>query len=470
MNVDTVIWFRRDLRIHDNPVFQSVLEFDVSGFTAVIVLNPDYFCSTQHGLAQRKARLASVYAFQEQFEREFGKLNLFCGRPDEIIPAFITATRAKRIVFGQDVDPEASVMDGRVTRLLRRFGVDVLEVNNQTVVDLDELSYECVDQPDFVEFAKQYSRFRKRGITDAPVVAACRRRYVSVRDDVLSLQRTMAKDVIACVGNVSHEEIQMRSETTGLQRFDSAANLESEVQVPSLEALMDTSPRWSFYVASGCLSARRLYEDMSRVEQAYAKRITEQLIQRDFCYAFFHRHPAWMEQAFQTVATDDSHSNCVRALFSGQTGYPIIDAALRQLITTGTLSDCLQQLVRSFTNQLAIDWHMVEHLFSHHLVDYDAPFHLGRWQQRGVLGGMDAPSGTGMDPFDMGKKFDPDGEYIRQYVPELSNVPTDYIYEPWNLPSDAAEAIRFTFGVTYPRPGIGWILSSVTSDLSNDKG
>jgi deoxyribodipyrimidine photo-lyase len=137
----------------------------------------------------------------------------------------------------------------------------------------------------------------------------------------------------------------------------------------------------------------------------------------------------------------------------GRTGYPVVDAAMRQLAQTGWMHNRARMLVASFlVKDLLIDWRWGERWFMQHLIDGDPAANNGGWQWTAGTGTDAAPYFRVFNPILQGQKFDPDGDYVRNWVPELVDVPTKYIHNPWEMPSDLQQELECVIGRDYPGP------------------
>jgi deoxyribodipyrimidine photo-lyase len=137
----------------------------------------------------------------------------------------------------------------------------------------------------------------------------------------------------------------------------------------------------------------------------------------------------------------------------GRTGYPIVDAAMRQLNTFGWMHNRLRMIVASFlTKDLLIEWRRGECYFEHHLADADLAANNGGWQWSASTGTDAVPYFRLFNPVLQGKRFDPSGEFVRAMLPALKNVPDRYIHEPWSMPPIIASTAGITIGKEYPEP------------------
>jgi deoxyribodipyrimidine photo-lyase len=219
----------------------------------------------------------------------------------------------------------------------------------------------------------------------------------------------------------------------------------------------DGSSRLSPYLRWGCLSARALEEEAEHTGGAGAEAWIRQLAWRDF-YAHVLLHwPRNLEHEFQERhrnlewSDDGEHLEAWRR---GQTGYPIVDAALRELAATGWMHNRARLIVGSFlTKDLHLDWRHGERWFSKLLLDGEPAQNNGNWQWIASVGVDPAPAFRRIyNPTLQGRRFDPGGHYVRRHLPELTNVPDDKLFEPWTMTAAQQRAAGCRIGADYPSP------------------
>jgi deoxyribodipyrimidine photo-lyase len=181
-----------------------------------------------------------------------------------------------------------------------------------------------------------------------------------------------------------------------------------------------------------------------------------ELIWREFYVAILYHFPHVRSGSFQRqydrIAWDNDPA-AFAAWCEGRTGVPIVDAAMRQLVQTGWMHNRSRMIVASFlVKDLLIDWRWGERFFMQQLVDGDPAANNGGWQWTAGTGTDAAPYFRIFNPVTQGQKFDPDGQYVRQWVPELANVPAKFIHEPWKLPSSDQRRAGCVVGQDYPAP------------------
>ena len=169
------------------------------------------------------------------------------------------------------------------------------------------------------------------------------------------------------------------------------------------------------------------------------------------------QHPHVVTQSFRPaydrVQWDDAPA-LWQAWCEARTGYPLVDAALRQLLQTGYMHNRLRMVVASFlTKDLGIDWRRGERFFAQHLNDYDLAANNGGWQWAASTGCDAQPWFRIFNPITQSEKFDPQGKFIRRYVPELAALPDKALHAPWLArPADLASADDVVIGRDYPLP------------------
>jgi deoxyribodipyrimidine photo-lyase len=181
-----------------------------------------------------------------------------------------------------------------------------------------------------------------------------------------------------------------------------------------------------------------------------------ELIWREFYAAILYHYPEVLQQSFRSnlrsVEWDDDESG-FQAWCNGGTGYPIVDAAMRQLVSTGWMHNRARMVVASFlVKDLLIDWRWGEEFFMQHLVDGDPAANNGGWQWTAGTGTDAAPYFRIFNPTSQGEKHDPEGAYVRSWLPELADVPTKYVHTPWEMDRGMQRETGCVLDQDYPSP------------------
>jgi len=218
------------------------------------------------------------------------------------------------------------------------------------------------------------------------------------------------------------------------------------------------------YLRFGMLSARQAavaaLTAIAAAPNAKARNSAEtwlnELIWREFFVSILYHFPQVRKQSFRVNLKDIAWENdeaAFTAWCEGRTGYPVVDAAMRQLVQTGWMHNRARMIVASFlVKDLLIDWRWGERWFMQHLVDGDPAANNGGWQWTAGTGTDAAPYFRVFNPVLQSKKFDPDGTCVRHWVPELHGVPDKFIHQPWKMPLDVQQAAGCIIGQHYPAP------------------
>jgi deoxyribodipyrimidine photo-lyase len=229
---------------------------------------------------------------------------------------------------------------------------------------------------------------------------------------------------------------------------------------PDLKGTSGLSP----YIRFGMVSLRQAVVAAGRaVDRAPddagrkgAETWLNELIWREFYLSILYHFPRVRRRSFRSqyeAIVWDNDPQAFDAWTKGQTGYPVVDAAMRQLVESGWMHNRARMIVASFlVKDLLIDWRWGERFFMQHLIDGDPAANNGGWQWTAGTGTDAAPYFRIFNPILQSKKFDPDGRYIRRWLPELGDVPDRFIHEPWRMPDEIQQRTNCHIGLDYPHP------------------
>jgi deoxyribodipyrimidine photo-lyase len=210
------------------------------------------------------------------------------------------------------------------------------------------------------------------------------------------------------------------------------------------DVVADDTSRLSVHLRFGTLSARWLEERVRAAGGPGSQRFRDELAWRDFLASVLARHPEAAREELQeryrgTLAWEDD-DEALEAWKRGRTGYPLVDAAMRQLLATGWMHNRARLVTASFlVKDAGVDWRRGEAVFLDHLLDADTQQNNGNWQWVAGVGTDAAPYFRIFNPTLQAKKFDPDGAYVKRWIPELAGVPDAFIHEPWRAPEPPAD-------------------------------
>jgi deoxyribodipyrimidine photo-lyase len=445
-----IVWIRRDLRLADNTALYTALAHADSAIP-VYVLDPVLI-----GRYAGTKRLAFLYGALHHLDadlRERGsQLAVRRGDSSEVLRQLLLETSASAIYAEEDWTPYARKRDDNVTQNLplHLVGSPIVRPPG-TVLKQDGQPYSV-----FTPFRKKWQAF--------PPPAASE---LLPPPSEIPTPRTQSLP-IPDNPSMDDEMLFPPTEQTALARLQaftqgSHAPIYSYAQDRDRMDLEGTS-RLSPYLRFGLLSARQAfvaaYEALVHApddEGAQgAQTWINELIWREFYVSILYHFPQVLQYSFRPALQDivwDNDKSSYDAWCTGQTGYPVVDAGMRQLFETGWMHNRARMIVASFlVKDLLIDWRWGEAHFMQHLLDADPAANNGGWQWTAGTGTDAAPYFRVFNPVLQGKRYDPRGAYVRHWVPELRLVPDRYIHTPWKMSAQDQLQYGCLIGRDYPAP------------------
>jgi len=444
MSAPIIWWVRRDLRLADNPALAAALA-RADAVLPCFVVDPRLTRSPLVG-AQRLGFLwGGLRALDAALRARGGRLIVRTGEPLAVLTRLRAETGAAAIVAEPDFSPYARARDRRVAAALP------LELVGAPVVHHPAAVRTAAGAP-FTVFTPFYRAWRARPAPSPTALPAAPRR-VPVPATVAS--EPLPEPPAASLPLVPGEEAAQRQLAAfvrdGLARYAEARD--------RLDG--GGSARVSPYLRFGMLSARQAVTAAlaASEEPAYrrgAEAWVRELAWREFyvgvLYHFPHLPTAPFHPEYAAVRWRDAPDE-LAAWQEGRTGYPAVDAAMRQLRAEGWLANRARLVAASFlVKDLLLDWRQGERWFRHHLLDGDPAANVGNWQWVAGVGTDAAPYFRVFNPVLQGRKFDPDGTYVRRWVPELARVPPAYLHAPWEMPRELQAQVGCRIGRDYPAP------------------
>ena len=434
-----IAWFRRDLRLTDNRMLEAATRV-ADRVWPVFVADPDLLGAHAGAEARIAWFEASVRALDERLREHGSGLTVLRGRPEEVLRDFAAEVGAGAVHASVDEDPVAVARDERVARVL-----DLRLVGDQRIVPPDELRTGS-GGPYTV-----YTPFRRAldaRIDDAPDAA-------SVAKADLSRLAPGPADANLVIGGAEPPdglpEAGERAATDRLRAFLRAdvAGYRDERDRPALDSTSHLSP----YLRVGAISVRSCWRAALNAADRARDRNDRSLAQgaatwrgelawREFFAHVLAAHPRVATESFRTEydaidwADGPEADEALAAWRDGRTGFPFVDAGMRQLAATGWMHNRARLATASFlVKDAGVDWRRGASVFAERLLDADVQQNHGNWQWVAGVGTDAAPYFRIFNPTLQGRKFDPDGAYIRRWIPELADLDPAHLHEPWRAPS-----------------------------------
>jgi deoxyribodipyrimidine photo-lyase len=452
--VTALLWLRRDLRLHDHPALHAALHH--SDQVVPVFCLDDRLLRGRHASGPRTQFLLECLADLGRSLRELGGgLVIRRGRPERELPALAREVGAQTVFATSDVSPFATRRDRAVESALAAVdsalaGARLITAPGLFAIDAPESVSSGAGGPYtmFTPFHRSWLAHPRREVLPSPGQLPSLPASLDAGSlpalGALGLSETVPEP--APGGESAGREAMRRFLSGPVDTYDGDRNDLGE----------EGSSRLSPYLHFGCISAREL--DHRLPAGAGAEAFRRQLCWRDFYAHVLRHHPGNATTEYQARYRATIRWSHDRRLFEAwcqaRTGFPLVDAGMRQLRREGWIHNRARLVVGSFlTKDLGIDWRWGEQWFMRWLIDGDQASNNGNWQWIASVGvDPQPPFRRILSPTRQQQRFDPRGLYVRRYVPELRHVPDRYLAEPWNMPEDVQRHAGCVIGTDYPEP------------------
>ena len=451
-----LFWNRRDLRISDN-LGLAIATQQTSKVVGIFCLDPNILERDDIAPARVTYMIGCLQELQQNYAKLGSQLLIFNGEPQSVIPQLAIALKAKAVFWNSDVEPYAKNRDRVVADILKAKGIEVQDFWDQLLHAPGDILTKSSDSPYkvYTPFWRTWNSTKKQSVI--PTIKklsglTTAEQNIAHKAGIIPLPS--APDLGYEWNNSLMLEPGEKAAQAKLVEFCDRAIYcyDEERNFPYVDGTSSLSAALKF----GTIGIRTVWQatlavmQNCRSEEARNGVITwqKELAWREFyqhCMFFF---PELAKGAFREEFKDFPWENDqvkFQAWCEGKTGYPIVDAAMRQLNETGWMHNRCRMIVASFlTKDLIIDWRWGEKYFMQKLFDGDLSANNGGWQWS-ASSGMDPKPLRIFNPASQTAKFDQDGEYIRQWLPELSSIDTEH------LVTGKIPALELA-GIDYPQP------------------
>jgi len=426
-----IVWLRRDLRLDDNVALAAAAR-DAGEICLAFVLDPDELASERTGAPIVQLFFGALAALRADLQARGSDLALLQGDFTTALTGLARHVGAGALYFNDDYEPGALRRDDAVQRAFEAQGIAVSRHVDHVYAGAGEIETDAgTPYKVFTPYYRRwYERHRVAPRAPVPSLRALEGRLL----DRAAIGQTRAVPELAEFGFTGSPAFASTSEALALERLRAFARdggLERYAQgrdVPSIDGTSRISP----HLRAGTIGIRTC------VAAASNETWLRQLAWRDFYQMILRRFPHVASGPFVAAAAGVQWSgdrDAFDAWCEGRTGYPIVDAAMRQLNSTGWMHNRLRMIVASFLSKdLLLDWRWGERYFERHLSDADLAQNNGGWQWAASTGTDAVPYFRIFNPVAQGKKVDPDGTFVRRMLPELQAVPDRFVHEPWQVP------------------------------------
>ncbi len=450
-----IVWFRRDLRIADHPALSAAVE-TCERLLPVYVHAPHEAGKWSAGAASNWWLHHSLHALDAELRARGSRLIVLRGHSAEQLAQLRRSTNAEGVFWNRLYEPQLRRRDAAVTEALNTSGATCTTFNGSLLREPNEV--ENASGEPFRVFTAFWKTCRTDGVTPVPAPEALPPLPHGVRsatiDELGLLPRIRWDTGIATRWKVGESAARRRLQ--GLP-----GRYAEERNRPDLDATTHLSP----YLHFGEISPRQVVAALRHTRAAGrgpgterdAEALLRQIGWREFAhyllYHFPHTTDRPMDARFEEFPWRDDYASDLHAWRRGLTGFPIVDAGMRQLWAIGWMHNRVRMTVASLlTKNLRIPWQEGARWFWDTLVDADLANNTLGWQWTAGSGADAAPYFRIFNPVLQGERHDPKGDYVRTWLPELAGLPARHIHRPWKAPATVLRAAGVTLGERYPAP------------------
>lgn len=463
-----IVWFRQDLRLHDNESLLHALKSGVEVIPVFVFDERVFKGKTKFGFKKTDRHRAqfiieSVEDLRSSLKKLGSDLIVRIGKPEEEIFNIAQKIKSSWIFCNRERTKEEVEVQDALEKKLWSIGQEVIFSRGKMLYYTGDLPFPVPHCPDiFSSFRKEVERF-----------VTIREPLIAPTEQFEALTCEIEIGDIPAIQDFGHEKNEASEraafqfkggEKEALQRLEDYlwnSDAISTYKKTGNELLgKNYSSKFSAYLAQGCLSPKLIFWELQRYEVERTKNDSTysmffDLMWRDFFRFMGKKHG---DKIFQKGGTKEefdfslkNNKDLLQLWIEGRTGVPFIDANMRELSTTGFMSNRGRQNVASFlVKDLKVNWQMGAEYFESMLIDYDPCSNWGNWNYIAGVG-SDPRENRYFNILSQARRYDPNGEYVKHWLPELSELPVEKIHRPDILSDDEQNEFHLKLGLDYPK-------------------
>lgn len=449
-----LMWFRADLRIQDNAALYHAARKASNGLIAIYIISIDTW--QRHDVAA--CRVDFILRHLKTLSLALDKLNipLLIYQQDkgtsteQVILDIIHRYQINAVFYNHQYEIDEARRDLQVEAYLTKQKINVFSYHDQTIIAPGEITAGNGN------YYKVFTPFKKTWIKTLSAIQQVKQYSAISKQIRLDVLPSIVPESIDVFKSNIPTELWPVGEAMAHKRLDNfiekkITHYAAQRDFPALDATSRLSP----YLSTGILSARQCLNAALHFNhyqydtgELGASTWINELIWREFYKHILHTFPrVSMNKAFKPETENipwDNNPECFAAWCEGRTGYPLVDAAMRQLKQTGWMHNRLRMITAMFlVKDLLVDWRWGEQFFMQHLIDGDLAANNGGWQWAASTGTDAVPYFRVFNPFSQSKRFDPQGTFIKQYCPELSGLDAKTIHQPHLLSISKHKSLNY---------------------------
>lgn len=469
MKKASILWFRKGLRLHDNPALLEAIK-DVDHMYPIFILDPHFISPDRVGANRMQFLLESLSDLNASLQARGSQLLVLRGNPIETLPFLFVKWKVTKLCFEYDTEPYAVVRDGKVKELAEGAGLSVYTPVSHTLYDPALLLKRCNNgrPPLSMKAFEKLVDTMKDAPEPAPDPPPT---FPPIEACEAGLEEYTVPTLGSLPGYPERGSTPFRGgESVALARMakyladkDWVANFEKPKGNPAAFTPYPATTVLSPYLKFGCLSSRLLHAKIVSVYKEKKGKHTlppvslrGQLLWREFFYCVSSCTPNFDKMEGNAICKQIpwvKNTEFLDAWENGRTGYPWIDAIMIQLQQEGWMHHLARHSVACFLTRgdLWCSWEDGRDVFDKLLIDADWAINNANWQWLSASAFFTQYFRV-YSPITFGKQYDKNGDYIRRYIPALKNFPAKHIYEPWTAPLSVQQSAGCIVGKDYPKP------------------
>lgn len=446
----SILWFRQDLRLKDNPALNALAG---SGhLLPIYILDDENAGEFKMGGASRYWLHKSLDSLNASLD---SKLNFYSGRAEDIFEQLITNYDVQEIFWNRCYEPWRMKRDKKIKDLLKKNQIEAKSFKSDLLWEPWEVLKDDGDP------YRVYSAYYKRLLKNTKLIRSPETK--KIKSSLIKDKRSVGLDELKLFPDINWyadmDKLWQPGEKGAHKNFkkflnSGIKNYKEGRDYPKLESVSRLSPHLHF----GEISVAEIWHHIrNNFTDKNAGHFLKEIAWREFSYLLLYHFPQLpkknLQEKFDKFPWKSKNKKQFDAWKKGNTGYPIVDAGMRELWQTGYMHNRVRMIVGSFlVKNLLMHWRHGERWFWDCLLDADLANNSASWQWVAGSGADAAPYFRIFNPILQGERFDKDGDYVKKYCPELKKLPNKYIHKPFEAPMDVLLEADVKLGENYPHP------------------
>ena len=439
-------WFRRDLRVAGNPALQWALKKYNGRVVGLFCFDSKFLARSDFSHNRFQFFLESLQALKKELHEMGGELLVLDQSPLDAMPVLFKQFKKNPdcVTWNRDYEPFARHRDSEMEKKLTQLGVQVHTESDHLLIEPQELlffSKKSGPYQIYTPFSRVWLEMLKLPQVKHRIERQTAKSHsITLKWKPLFIKENAPTDSLTIFLDKNKKHVDVPIPKAGsfvaLQKIrafaDKVSGYSGKRDIPSV----DGTSQMSIYLKNGSITTAKIISELSlqSARSESAKKYLNELIWREFYYHILFFHPHVEQESFKKQYTNikwENDSKLFKAWTEGKTGFPIVDAGMRQLNATGWMHNRVRMIVASFlTKDLLIDWRWGEKYFMEKLLDGDLAPNNGGWQWAASTGCDAQPYFRVFNPTTQSEKFDPDGVYLKRWIPELRHLSAKVIHNP----------------------------------------